>query len=109
MEEKKNIFSQLPGKEKFAPFLEEMNFAEYLELCSKNPEITRTSYKRIYDMIMSHGTRKYSKFKEDVIHYNFFDDLVFGGKKSLFGLDRHLMKLVGFFKSASFDLLILKA
>ena len=101
MEEKKNIFSQLPGKEKFAPFLEEMNFAEYLELCSKNPEITRTSYKRIYDMIMSHGTRKYSKFKEDVIHYNFFDDLVFSGKKSLFGLDRHLMKLVGFFKSAS--------
>jgi len=101
MEEKKNIFSQLPGKEKFASFLEEMTFLEYLELVAKNPKVTRTAYQRIYDMIMSCGVRKYTKFKEEIIHYNFFDDPFFGGRKALFGLDRHLMNLVGFFKSAS--------
>lgn len=101
MEEKKGLLSKLPGKEKFAPFFEEISFEEYLELVAQNPKLTRTSFQRVYDMIASHGERKYNKFKEEVIHYNFFDDLFFEGRKALYGLDRPLMKLVEFFKSAA--------
>ncbi len=47
MEEKKGLLSKLPGKEKFAPFFEEISFEEYLELVTQNPKLTRTAFQRV--------------------------------------------------------------
>ena len=34
------------------------SFEEYLDMLSKDPSIARTAFQRIYDMIMSYGTKK---------------------------------------------------
>ena len=33
-----------------------------------------TASSRIYDMILSYGTREYVDNKKKIVHYNFFDD-----------------------------------
>jgi serine protein kinase len=77
------------------------SFAEYLELVKRNPRVTRSAFERIYDMILSAGTREYIDNKKKIIHYNFFDDLVSDGSDAIYGLDIALMKLVNIFKSAA--------
>jgi serine protein kinase len=74
---------------------------EYLDLVRRNPRVTRTAYQRIYDMILSHGTSRYVDSKKEIVHYNFFDDPIDGGKDAIFGLDIPLMKLVAVFKAAA--------
>jgi len=39
----------------------EVSFAEYLELVRKNPEVIRSAYQRLYDMIMEYGTEALSR------------------------------------------------
>ena len=34
----------------------EGSFEEYLDIVHKHPEVTRSAYQRLYDMILSHGT-----------------------------------------------------
>jgi serine protein kinase len=77
------------------------SMADYMQLVLDNPKVARTAFQRIYDMIMSYGTHKYTEYKKDITHYKFFDDPVDNGKDAVFGLDVHLMKLVNFFKAAS--------
>ncbi len=76
-------------------------FAEYLEIVRRDPKVTRTAFERIYDMIMSFGTREYMDGKKKIIHYNFFDDEPHAGEDAIYGLDISLMKLVNIFKSAA--------
>jgi serine protein kinase len=76
-------------------------FGEYLELVKKNPRITRSAFERIYDMILSGGTREYIDNKKKIVHYNFFDDAASNGQDAIFGLDIAMMKLVNIFKSAA--------
>ena len=77
------------------------SFEDYLGMLSKDPRIARTAFQRIYDMIMSYGTRNYKEYKKDITHYNFFDDPIENGKDAVFGLDVHLMKLVNVFKAGA--------
>lgn len=77
------------------------SFKDYLEMVIENPSIARTSFQRVYDMIMSYGTKSYTEYKKKITHYNFFDDPIDNGKDAIFGMDVHLMKLVNFFKAAS--------
>jgi len=77
------------------------SFDDYLELIKKNPEICRTSFQRVYDMVLGAGYREYEDNKKVVIHYNFFDDEANGGKDAIFGLDIPLMKLVHVLKAAA--------
>ncbi len=77
------------------------NFSEYLDLVRGNPLVTRSSFERIYDMILSYGTHEYTDNKKKIIHYNFFDDSSHRGGDAIFGLDIALMKLVNIFKSAA--------
>jgi serine protein kinase len=76
-------------------------FQDYLETVSQNPKIARTAFQRIYDMILSYGYRTYVENREEIIHHNFFDDPIDGGRDAVFGLDRPLMELVQFFKAAA--------
>jgi len=79
----------------------ECSFDEYLEVVRQNPRVARTAFQRIYDMIMSYGVYEYTEFKQKLIHYRFFDDLISNGRDAIFGLDKYLMRLVDVIKAAA--------
>jgi serine protein kinase len=76
-------------------------FEEYLDIVHAHPEVTRTAYQRLYDMILSYGVEKVRVGRESVTHYNFFDDPDGGGKDAVFGLGGTLSQLVNALKSAA--------
>jgi serine protein kinase len=76
-------------------------FEEYLDIVHAHPEVTRTAYQRLYDMILSYGVEKVRIGRESVTHYNFFDDPDGGGKDAVFGLGGTLVQLVNALKSAA--------
>jgi serine protein kinase len=76
-------------------------FQDYLDIVARDPRVARTAFQRIYDMILSYGERSYVESREDLVHYNFFDDPFDSGQDAVFGLDRALMDLVQFFKAAA--------
>jgi serine protein kinase len=77
---------------------------EYLELVKADPLMTKLSHARIYDMIISQGTRSIHDtddprtkrlYKDEPIKvYNFFAD-------EFFGIERTIAQLVRYFHSAS--------
>ncbi len=77
------------------------SFNDYLTLVTENPRACRNAYQRLYDMIMSYGTVDYKLMKERIVHYNFFDDPLDGGRDAVYGLDKPLQRLVGHIKSAA--------
>ncbi len=77
------------------------SFEDYLGIVRERPEVTRTAYERVYDMILSYGTTEYIDNKKRVTHYHFFDDPENDGADAVFGLDIPLMKLVNIFQSAA--------
>jgi serine protein kinase len=76
-------------------------FDEYLAMVAQRPEIARNAFQRLYDMVLHFGYDRYSHLKQDYIHYHFFEDPIEGGADAIFGLDRALMQLVDFFRSAA--------
>ncbi len=93
-------FSSLQNKEQFRHSHWQGTFAEYLDLVKANPAIVRTSYQRLYDMIMADGQYTVEGNKEQ-IRYRFFDDPHNDGEDAIFGLTRTLMELVNVFRSAA--------
>ncbi|HTU93732.1 MAG TPA: LAGLIDADG family homing endonuclease [Gemmataceae bacterium] len=79
----------------------EGSFEEYLDIVAEHPEITRTAYQRLYDMILSHGTDEVFENKEKIIRYKFFTEYAAKHGDGIFGIDRPLMQLVHAFKSAA--------
>ncbi|MBI1832087.1 MAG: serine protein kinase, partial [Planctomycetes bacterium] len=81
----------------------EGSFEEYMEIVRENPEVTRSAYQRLYDMILSHGVDERQENKEKTIRYRFFTE--FGDKHAdaVYGLDRILMQLVNAFMSAAHE------
>lgn len=77
------------------------SFFEYLNTVEQTPDVARNAHQRLYDMIMSYGTREYVDAKKNIIHYNFFDDPDDGGRDAIFGLDIPLMKFVSVLKAAA--------
>ncbi len=77
-------------------------FEDYLELVKKNTTITRTSFQRLYDMILYFGTVEYEDSRKKITHYKFFDDPIDHGKDAIYGLDTHLMKLMNTLKAAAY-------
>jgi len=77
-------------------------FRDYLTLVTEKPDIARTSFQRVYDMIESYGSSNYTEYKKPITHWNFFDDPIDGGKDAIFGLDVHLMKLVNVIKAGAY-------
>jgi serine protein kinase len=79
----------------------EGTFEEYLDIVAEHPEVTRTAYQRLYDMILSHGTEEVFENKEKIIRYRFFTEYAAKHGDGIFGIDRPLMQLVHTFKSAA--------
>ncbi len=79
----------------------EGSFDEYLDIVCRHPEVTRSAYQRLYDMILSHGTEVVYEHKEKLTRYKFFTDFATQHGDAIYGLDRPLMHLVNAFKSAA--------
>lgn len=79
----------------------EGDFAQYLGLVKRNPEITRNAFQRVYDLITSCGQETYIDCKKRLVHYKFFDDPFGDGSDAIYGIDIALMRLVNVFKSAA--------
>ena len=77
------------------------SFEDYLNMVLEHPQVARTAFQRMYDMIAGYGSRQFKEYKKEITHWNFFDDPIDGGKDAIFGLDVHLMKLVNTFKAAA--------
>jgi serine protein kinase len=79
----------------------EGSFEDYLNIVAERPEITRTAYQRLYDMILSHGTEDTYENKEKITVYKFFTEFAARHGDAIYGIDRTLMQLVNTFKSAA--------
>lgn len=79
----------------------EGGFDEYLDIVAEHPEVTRSAYQRLYDMILSHGTEVVYEQKEKITRYKFFTEFAAAHGDAIYGLDRPLMHLVNAFKSAA--------
>ncbi|RIK64854.1 MAG: serine protein kinase [Planctomycetota bacterium] len=79
----------------------EGTFDDYLDIVTRNPRVARNSFQRVYDMILHFGTERYTKFRQDQVRYKFFTDPIGHGDDAIFGLEKSLMQLVDFFKSAA--------
>jgi serine protein kinase len=79
----------------------EGTFEDYLEIVANNPRAARNAFQRIYDMVLHFGTERYSYLREEMIRYKFFSDPIGHGEDAIYGLEKPLMRLVDFFKSAA--------
>jgi predicted Ser/Thr protein kinase len=79
----------------------EGSFDEYLDIVREHPEVTRSAYQRLYDMILSHGTEEVYENKEKITRFKFFTEFAAQHGDAIYGLDRPLMHLVNTFKSAA--------
>lgn len=84
-------------KERFLILNEEVSFADYLDKCYQHPKLIRTSYQRIYDMVVSKGFHQFERYRKTLTHYNFFDD----DEVPIYGLDETLDHMVQFIKGAA--------
>src|SRR5215467_13729965 len=69
----------------------EGTFAQYFEIASKRPEVTRLSHERIYHMIMDAGVET---TRTGDPRYNFFT-------QEIFGIEKPLQQIVDYFHSAA--------
>ena len=79
----------------------EGTFWDYLDIVTENPTVARNAFQRVYDMILSYGSETYMQFKQEYVRYTFFSDPIQHGADAIYGLERPLMQLVDFFKSAA--------
>ncbi len=93
--------NELVDSDRFRKLHWEGTFEEYLSMLTRNPRIARTSFQRVYDMIMSHGYEEFFDGKEKLIRYNFFSNPQFPHADAIYGLERSLMNLVQIFRSAA--------
>src|SRR5215472_5087910 len=69
----------------------EGTFAQYFEIATKRPEVSRLSHERIYHMIMDAGVQT---TRTGEPHYNFFG-------QEIFGIEKPLQQIVDYFHSAA--------
>lgn len=91
----------LKSQEEYQKLHWEGSFEDYLKIVKEQPQVTRTAFQRLHDMILTYGTEEYARNKQAIIHYKFFDDPFSDGKEAVFGLDSSLMKVVNLLESAA--------
>ncbi len=96
-----NILRESVELETYRELHWEGSFPAYLALVRENPGVVRNAFQRIYEMILSYGTKHYTHTKQAIVHYNFFDDPISAGRDAIYGLDESLMRLVNGFKAAA--------
>ena len=57
--------------ELFLELHQELSFDEYLERAYANPRLVRTSYQRLYDMILSFGSEEFERDRKKITRYPF--------------------------------------
>ncbi|VAX40745.1 Serine protein kinase (prkA protein), P-loop containing [hydrothermal vent metagenome] len=100
----RDILNRISSQQSPDEFREEHwqgTFDEYLDLVKREPQVTRTAYQRLYDMVLGYGTYPVENSREKLIRYTFFDDPTNEGHDAIFGLSKQLMDLVNVFKSAA--------
>ena len=75
-----NFIEDNYSKEDFSHLHWSGSFQDYVDLVIKNPHISRNSFQRVHDMIMSYGTSTYTEYKKEITRYHFFDDPIENGK-----------------------------
>src|SRR5262245_65994401 len=98
------LVGQIAELQNYATYKElswEGGFEDYLALVRRNPQITRTAYQRLYDMVLSHGVEEYIDNKKKLVRYKFFRDEAHGGRDAVLGLDVALMSMMNVLKSAA--------
>lgn len=104
MEDSRQLIELAREHQKIQDFQKEHwegTFAEYLEIVRRDPKVARNAFQRLYDMIMSYGSREYTQYRDKITHYLFFDDPDHHGDEAVFGLDKPIMELVNAFKSGA--------
>ena len=96
-----STIAKLQDQQRFETLHWEGSFEEYLQIVKDDPRVARSSFQRVYDMIMSYGREEYIDSKKKVVHYPFFDDPDNNGKDAIYGLDIPLMRLVNVLKAAA--------
>src|SRR5687767_1324180 len=99
-----SLVGQIAEVQNYATYKElalEGSLEEYLELVRRNPQVTRTAYQRLYDMVLTHGVEEYIDNKKKLVRYKFFRDETHGGRDAVFGLDVPLMRLMSVLRSAA--------
>jgi serine protein kinase len=76
-------------------------FDEYLDIVRQRPEVTRTAFQRVHDMILDRGIEEYLDSRKRIVKYRFFEQDRAGGKDAIFGLDIPLERLVNVLKAAA--------
>ena len=97
----KSFLSKVQDPEGYLKLNWSGSFQDYVDTVSRNPEVSRSAFERVYDMILSYGTEEYIDSKKKIVHYKFFDDPFDNGQDAIYGLDIPLMRLVNVFKSAA--------
>jgi serine protein kinase len=97
----RNLARRFSNQEQYRSLHWVGTFEEYLNLIQQRPEVTRNSFQRVYDMLMSHGTEEFSRYKRTLTRYRFFQDPIEHGKDAIFGLEEPLMRLAGVLRSAA--------
>lgn len=95
--------SKLQDKELYKELNWVGSYQDYLSIVQDRPEVARTAFQRLYDMIRSKGTEEYIDNKKKITRYLFFSqDPYSNGKDAIYGLDIPLMRLVNVIKAAAY-------
>jgi serine protein kinase len=96
-----NMISKSDFEKQYSDLLWTGSFTDYMNIVVEKPNVTRTAFQRMSDMIEGYGYSEYTEYKKSIKHYKFFDDPYDNGKDAIFGLDVHLQKLVNVFRAAA--------
>ena len=96
-----NLLSKYSKKEYFKDLVWTGTFKDYLDLVKKDPNIVRNSHQRVYDMVVSPGFEDYTKFRQKMRRWKFFNDPVGNGKDAIYGIDTELNQFVQLLKAAA--------
>lgn len=91
-------------REKYSTQKFEGSFLDYLNIVKENPEVAKLAHKRIYDMVVSKGVEELKADENPKIRKIYGNDLIrkYGFfKDDFYGIDKVIMKLVSYFKSAA--------
>lgn len=92
-----------PQQERFGADHWQGTFEEFVtQKLSVDPRrYSRTAFQYVYDMILHYGTSEFEDNGELLTRYNLFSDPFDQGANALYGLDRTIMRLVRYIKSAA--------
>lgn len=91
-------------REKYNTQKFEGSFLDYLNIVKENPEAVKLAHKRIYEMIISKGVEELKAEENPRVRKIYGNDTIrkYGFfRNEFYGIDKVIMKLVSYFKSAA--------